>query len=120
MDEKKKTGSDSDHSKKHKIERLQKVKLLRKKLGERMKTTDSFEENEQLGEENSSGGSREKKRQVESALTDIKKAFAHINPKKAAAALIGSVTAVYLMTGIYVVNPGEQAVIRRLDRKSVV
>ncbi|MGN9171810.1 FtsH protease activity modulator HflK [Lachnospiraceae bacterium HCP1S3_A8] len=113
MDEKKKTGSDSDHSKKHKIERLQKVKLLRKKLGERMKTTDSFEENEQLGEENSSGGSREKKRQVESALTDIKKAFAHINPKKAAAALIGSVTAVYLMTGIYVVNPGEQAVIRR-------
>ena len=42
MDEKKKTGSDSDHSKKHKIERLQKVKLRRKKLGERMKTTDSF------------------------------------------------------------------------------
>ncbi|WP_312427361.1 FtsH protease activity modulator HflK [Lacrimispora sp.] len=49
----------------------------------------------------------------QSALEDIKRAFGHINPQKAKSVLIIGVIAIYLLTGIYVVNPGEQAVIRR-------
>lgn len=53
------------------------------------------------------------KKKKPSALDDIKKAFGHINPKKAAVTLFLGIAIIYLLTGIYVVNPGEQAVIRR-------
>lgn len=48
-----------------------------------------------------------------SVSNDLKNAFHHINPKKAVWTLIGAVFVIYLLTGLYVVNPGEQAVIRR-------
>ncbi|PKM56007.1 MAG: FtsH protease activity modulator HflK [Firmicutes bacterium HGW-Firmicutes-5] len=47
------------------------------------------------------------------AIEDIKKAFNHINPKRAVLSLVGGVIIIYVLTGIYIVNPGEQAVIRR-------
>lgn len=46
-------------------------------------------------------------------FTDLKNAFHHINPKKAVLSLCASVFGIYLLTGIYIVNPGEQAVVRR-------
>ncbi len=48
-----------------------------------------------------------------SVLEDINRAFSHINPKKAGLGLTLGLLLVYIMTGIYIVNPGEQAVIRR-------
>ncbi|WP_235838985.1 FtsH protease activity modulator HflK [Desulfosporosinus metallidurans] len=48
-----------------------------------------------------------------SVLEDINRAFNHINPKKAGLGLTLGLLLVYIMTGIYIVNPGEQAVIRR-------
>lgn len=48
-----------------------------------------------------------------SVIEDIAKAFNHINPKKAVLALLSGFLLVYVLTGIYIVNPGEQAVIRR-------
>lgn len=48
-----------------------------------------------------------------SVRNDLKNAFRHINPKKAGLGVLGGVIAVYLLSGIYVVNPGEQAVVRR-------
>ncbi|MDR3164172.1 MAG: FtsH protease activity modulator HflK [Synergistaceae bacterium] len=53
------------------------------------------------------------KPKTNSAWEDIKKAFRHINPAKAIWLLIAGIFCVYVMTGIYVVNPGEQAVIKR-------
>lgn len=58
-----------------------------------------------------SGSSRSKKDGA--VVSDIRKAFGHLNPKKIAAALLIGVIGIYLLTGIYIVNPGEQAVIRR-------
>lgn len=54
-----------------------------------------------------------------SVLTDLKNAFHHINPKKAVWSVIGATLAIYLLTGLYVVNPGEQAVIRRFGTPQV-
>jgi len=48
-----------------------------------------------------------------SVIEDIAKAFSHINPKKAVLSLLSGFLLVYLLTGIYMVNPGEQAVISR-------
>lgn len=48
-----------------------------------------------------------------STFDDIHKAFKHINPKKAIISLILGVLGIYLLTGIYIVNPGEQAIVRR-------
>lgn len=48
-----------------------------------------------------------------STMNDLKNAFGHINPKKALLILALSIFAIYMLTGVYVVNPGEQAVIRR-------
>lgn len=48
-----------------------------------------------------------------SVIEDITKAFQHINPKKAAQALFLGFLLIYVLTGIYIVNPGEQAVIKR-------
>lgn len=48
-----------------------------------------------------------------SAIEDITKAFSHINPKKAVLVVLSGFLLVYILTGIYMVNPGEQAVIRR-------
>lgn len=48
-----------------------------------------------------------------SAISDIKKAFGHLNPRKIVITLVSGILGIYLLTGIYVVNPGEQAVIRR-------
>ena len=47
------------------------------------------------------------------ALIDLKNAFSHIHPKKVVFLLSACVIAIYLLTGIYIVNPGEQGVIRR-------
>jgi len=44
---------------------------------------------------------------------DIKKAFSHINPRKVMLIFAVGLFGIYLLTGIYIVNPGEQAVIRR-------
>ena len=46
-------------------------------------------------------------------INDLKNAFGHINPRKAILAVGGAVVVIYLLTGIYIVSPGEQAVIRR-------
>jgi membrane protease subunit HflK len=48
-----------------------------------------------------------------SALADIKGAFGHIDPRKAVMAAIFGVTGIYMLTGVYIVNPGERAVVRR-------
>ncbi len=48
-----------------------------------------------------------------SVIEDITRAFQHINPQKAAQALLSSFLLVYVLTGIYIVNPGEQAVVKR-------
>ncbi|MGB4659195.1 MAG: FtsH protease activity modulator HflK [Mobilitalea sp.] len=47
------------------------------------------------------------------AFNDIKNAFNHINPKKTMIIFAAGAITIYLLTGIYIVNPGEQAVIRR-------
>lgn len=52
-------------------------------------------------------------RKSDSVYEDIKRAFGHINPRKAALLLLLGTIGIYLLTGIYIVNPGEQAVIRR-------
>ena len=46
-------------------------------------------------------------------IEDISRAFSHIDPKKTILALCGGVLLVYILTGVYVVNPGEQAVVKR-------
>jgi len=51
-----------------------------------------------------------------SIIEDLTKAFRHINPRKAAMGLILGVLLVYILTGVYVVNPGEQAVVKRFGR----
>lgn len=53
------------------------------------------------------------KKKPNSTWEDMKKAFGHINPKRAILILILGVVGIYMLTGIYIVNPGEQAVIRR-------
>ena len=47
------------------------------------------------------------------ALQDILRAFSHINPRKAFLSLFLGIALIYGLTGIYIVNSGEQAVIRR-------
>jgi membrane protease subunit HflK len=47
------------------------------------------------------------------ALQDIMQAFDHINPRKAVSFLLIGIMMIYALTGIYIVNSGEQAVIRR-------
>ena len=49
-------------------------------------------------------------------LKDINSAFGHIHMKKMAIILGTGIFAVYLLTGIYVVNPGEQAVVKRFGK----
>lgn len=56
---------------------------------------------------------RETSDKKSSIASDLKSAFGHINPQKAILAVGGCIFAVYLLSGLYVVNPGEQAVIRR-------
>ena len=112
MDEKKKSGSDTEQKKRKASERLQQARIMGRRLRTRLKAAGALFGGE-TGEGSAVGGKQGKKRQTESALADIRKAFAHINPKKAAVSVIGGIVAVYLLTGIYVVNPGEQAVIRR-------
>jgi membrane protease subunit HflK len=51
-----------------------------------------------------------------SALNDLVRAFGHLNPKKAVLLLALGVFTVYMLTGIYMVNPGEQAVIKRFGK----
>jgi membrane protease subunit HflK len=48
-----------------------------------------------------------------SVRDDLRKAFRHVNPGKSILILAAGLFSIYLMTGIYVVNPGEQAVIKR-------
>ena len=54
---------------------------------------------------------REKK--PNSTVNDIKAAFRHIKPKRAIFILVLVILGIYFLTGMYIVNPGEQAVIRR-------
>ncbi len=56
---------------------------------------------------------RETSDKKSSIASDLKSAFGHIKPQKAILAVGGCIFAVYLLSGLYVVNPGEQAVIRR-------
>ncbi|HDZ76565.1 MAG TPA: FtsH protease activity modulator HflK [Candidatus Omnitrophica bacterium] len=51
-----------------------------------------------------------------SAIDDILKAFKHINLKVVLWVLFVVSLALYLLTGVYVVNPGEQAVVKRFGR----
>ena len=48
-----------------------------------------------------------------SAFSDIRKAFCHLKPQRVITSLGLGLLGIYLLTGIYTVNPGEQAVIRR-------
>ena len=57
--------------------------------------------------------SQKKEKGGGSAWQDVRKAFRHINPKRALLTVVLGVIGIYALTGIYVVNPGEQAVIRR-------
>jgi membrane protease subunit HflK len=57
-----------------------------------------------LGKKNAKGASPSE---------DIRKAFNHLNPKKTVFVLLLGIFAVYMLTGIYIVDPGEQAVVRR-------
>ncbi len=58
----------------------------------------------------------EKDKKATSALEDIIKAFKHINLKVAILALFAVSLVLYFLTGVYVVNPGEQAVVKRFGR----
>lgn len=53
-----------------------------------------------------------------SVREDIKKAFAHVNPKKIALLFAAGALFLYALTGIYIVEAGEQAVVRRLGAVS--
>lgn len=49
-------------------------------------------------------------------MNDMKKAFHHINLRKTVVGIGAAVFVIYLLTGIYIVNPGEQAVIKRFGK----
>ncbi len=49
----------------------------------------------------------------ESPLDDLRAAFGHLRPRRILLALLGLAIVVYLLTGIYVVDPGEAGVVRR-------
>lgn len=49
----------------------------------------------------------------ESPLDDLKGAFGHLEPRRVAAGVVGLAVVGYLLTGIYVVDPGEAGVVRR-------
>lgn len=49
----------------------------------------------------------------ESPLDDLKSAFGHIQPQRILWGLIGLALLTYLLTGIYMVDPGEAGVVRR-------
>ncbi len=49
----------------------------------------------------------------ESPLADLRAAFGHIDPRRLVWSLIGLALIGYLLTGVYVVAPGEGAVVRR-------
>lgn len=51
-----------------------------------------------------------------SPIDDIFRAFKHINLKVLISVLFMGSVILYLLTGVYVVNPGEQAVLRRFGR----
>jgi membrane protease subunit HflK len=55
-----------------------------------------------------------------SVREDIKKAFAHVNPRKTALSFVAGMLFLYALTGVYIVEPGEQAVVRRLGAISGV
>lgn len=49
-------------------------------------------------------------------MSDLKNAFGHINPRKTLTLLGAALAAVYLLTGIYIVNPGQYGVVRRFGK----
>lgn len=49
----------------------------------------------------------------QSPLDDLKGAFGHLQPRRLFWVFIGLIIIVYLLTGIYVVDPGEAGVVRR-------
>ncbi|MCB0183613.1 MAG: FtsH protease activity modulator HflK [Caldilineaceae bacterium] len=51
-----------------------------------------------------------------SPLEDVRSAFAHLNPRRILLALSGLAILAYLLSGIYTVQPGEAAVVRRFGR----
>ncbi len=51
-----------------------------------------------------------------SPLEDVRAAFAHLNPRHLLWAVIGLLLITYLLSGIYTVQPGEAAVVRRFGR----
>lgn len=60
-------------------------------------------------------GTGEKKKRL-SPIDDIKVAFGHIRIKTAIAVLPVAALLLYFLSGIYIVNPGEEAVIRRFGK----
>lgn len=56
---------------------------------------------------------RRQKNKENVAMLDIKNAFKHIHPRKVMFLFFACLIAIYLLTGIFIVNPGEQGVIRR-------
>ncbi len=51
-------------------------------------------------------------REDEGVAGDLRRAFSHLNFKKLGLAAAGVLVFLYLLTGIYVVNPGEVAVVK--------
>jgi len=51
-----------------------------------------------------------------SPVDDVRAAFAHLNPRRILLALAGLVLLAYLLSGLYTVQPGEAAVVRRFGR----
>ena len=51
-----------------------------------------------------------------SPLDDVRAAFVHLNPRRIGLTLLGLALVAYLLAGIYTVQPGEAAVVRRFGR----
>ncbi|WP_312047422.1 FtsH protease activity modulator HflK [Anaerotignum sp.] len=82
---------------------IKKIKKAMRTALDRVKgTTKFFDYNKILSSGKNSG-----------TMRDLRNAFGHIKPQKALLILVVCVFGIYLLTGIYIVNPGEQAVIRR-------
>lgn len=55
-------------------------------------------------------------RMSDSTVSDIKKAFAHVKPQKIKGIFLTCLAGVWLLTGIYTVKPGDQAVNQRFGK----
>ena len=51
-----------------------------------------------------------------SSLTDIKQAFAHVNARYISGNIVKIIVVIYFLSGIYIVKPGEAAVVTRFGK----